>query len=650
MSRRGANLEIYRLPPVPHPTTTTSSAPRPPLECLLTLNLYGTIQCLIRQRSPGHTTDRLLVLTESFHYTLLAWDPATASASTISCGDLSESFGLFADNGALAAVDPTGRFVALHLYANVVKLMTLPTAPNEAPTLLSYRIEQPNVLDMCFLHVRDGCAPVLALLYENVQEHRFLTTYTIVPRSGLGVEAGGAGAGAGAFDPLGMFLEPQHAPRDVEAGASAVAPVPLPQGGVLVLGEATAHYITQPRREDEPGPAAGSGTGTGTGSGGNNPTSGTIDPGFPVDHYEVAHPLPPAVLRVWDQITDGSDDTVRYLIGSDHGGLCFLTIATWTDGSPTLAVRNLGPVPPPCSLAYLGDGRCFVGSMATDAALVMIHDHPVPRPASRPGPDNEPNYIETLTTQTHLGPIQDFVVVDPDRVGQEQMVACAGLGSFGSLKIIRSGMSVREHAGAEMEGVRGLWSLPGVSRSESGGVGTGDGVGVGHHPSPPPQPQTRLLVSFVEQTRALATGASGPAASKASVIGAIGEQSLPPTIASRPTLAAGGVLNGTRALIVQRDGLSLMTADGVLVARWSPGEGQPARGRGGGGLDDVPGRRRAARLDFIVGSDRGAELRPAAHRRARARRRHDAYGRRGASDARRGRLPPVVSLGRSRWG
>lgn len=54
---------------------------------------------------------------------------------------------------------------------------------------------------------------------------------------------------------------------------------------------------------------------------------------------------------------------------------------------------------------------------------------------------------------TNLAPIVDFSVVDLDNVGQGQLVACCNTGASGSLRLVRAGISIVEHAGIELEGV-----------------------------------------------------------------------------------------------------------------------------------------------------------------------------------------------------
>jgi DNA damage-binding protein 1 len=78
------------------------------------------------------------------------------------------------------------------------------------------------------------------------------------------------------------------------------------------------------------------------------------------------------------------------------------------------------------------------------------------QPVEGPTPDN---YVEVLDTMTNLGPIVDFCVVDLDRQGQGQVVACSGGGADGSLRIIRNGIGFLEQASVELPGMKGIWSL-----------------------------------------------------------------------------------------------------------------------------------------------------------------------------------------------
>lgn len=79
---------------------------------------------------------------------------------------------------------------------------------------------------------------------------------------------------------------------------------------------------------------------------------------------------------------------------------------------------------------------------------------------TQPLPDVSPEtYVEVLDSMTNLGPIVDFCVVDLDRQGQGQVVACSGAGIDGSLRIIRNGVGFLEQASVELPGMKGIWNL-----------------------------------------------------------------------------------------------------------------------------------------------------------------------------------------------
>lgn len=57
---------------------------------------------------------------------------------------------------------------------------------------------------------------------------------------------------------------------------------------------------------------------------------------------------------------------------------------------------------------------------------------------------------------TNLGPILDFAVVDLDNIGQGQLIACCNTGRFGSLRLVRNGIGITEHASITLEGACSL--------------------------------------------------------------------------------------------------------------------------------------------------------------------------------------------------
>lgn len=86
----------------------------------------------------------------------------------------------------------------------------------------------------------------------------------------------------------------------------------------------------------------------------------------------------------------------------------------------------------------------FVGSHYTDSQLLNIQNQAV-------------TVIDSIT---NLAPIIDFCLVDFEKRGQSQVVACCGAHKDGSLRIIRNGIGIEEIGElGDMNGITGLFAL-----------------------------------------------------------------------------------------------------------------------------------------------------------------------------------------------
>ncbi|KAH7969526.1 hypothetical protein HPB52_019302 [Rhipicephalus sanguineus] len=106
------------------------------------------------------------------------------------------------------------------------------------------------------------------------------------------------------------------------------------------------------------------------------------------------------------------------------------------------------------------------------------------------------SFVEIMEVFTNLGPIVDMCVVDLERQGQGQLVTCSGAFKEGSLRIIRNGIGIHEHASIDLPGIKGMWPLrvgPGVAPHGGDGRDPGDSA----------ERDNTLVLSFVRQTRVL---------------------------------------------------------------------------------------------------------------------------------------------------
>lgn len=116
-----------------------------------------------------------------------------------------------------------------------------------------------------------------------------------------------------------------------------------------------------------------------------------------------------------------------------------------------LRMEKLGETSIPSSLCYLDSGIVFVGSSMGDSSLIKLHADKI---------EGSNSFVEQIDTMPNLGPIVDFSVIDLDRQGQGQIVACSGGGMNGSLRVIRNGIGFNQQASIELSGVKGVWNIP----------------------------------------------------------------------------------------------------------------------------------------------------------------------------------------------
>ncbi|XP_060580249.1 DNA damage-binding protein 1-like [Ruditapes philippinarum] len=144
----------------------------------------------------------------------------------------------------------------------------------------------------------------------------------------------------------------------------------------------------------------------------------------------------------------------RYLLGDMNGRLFMLLLEKEEkmDGSSTikdLKVELLGETSIAECITYLDNGVVYIGSRLGDSQLIKLNITP----------DEQGSYVQVMETFTNLGPIVDMCVVDLERQGQGQLVTCSGAYKEGSLRIIRNGIGIHEHASIDLVGIKGIWSL-----------------------------------------------------------------------------------------------------------------------------------------------------------------------------------------------
>ncbi|KAG8438196.1 hypothetical protein GDO86_008764 [Hymenochirus boettgeri] len=227
--------------------------------------------------------------------------------------------------------------------------------------------------------------------------------------------------------------------ENVEAEASMVIAVPEPFGGAIIIGQESITYHNGDK------------------------------------YLAIAPPIIKQSTIVCHNRVDVNGS--RYLLGDMEGRLFMLLLEKeeQMDGSVNLKdlrVELLGETSIAECLTYLDNGVVFVGSRLGDSQLVKL----------TADSNEQGSYVVAMETFTNLGPIVDMCVVDLERQGQGQLVTCSGAFKEGSLRIIRNGIGIHEHASIDLPGIKGLWPLRVAANRET---------------------DDTLVLSFVGQTRVL---------------------------------------------------------------------------------------------------------------------------------------------------
>ncbi|XP_036440746.1 DNA damage-binding protein 1 [Colossoma macropomum] len=275
-------------------------------------------------------------------------------------------------------------------------------------------------LQVIDVHFLYGCqAPTVCFIYQDPQG-RHVKTYEVSLKEK-------------------EFNKGPWKQENVEAEASMVIPVPEPFGGAIIIGQESITYHNGDK------------------------------------YLAIAPPTIKQSTIVCHNRVDPNGS--RYLLGDMDGRLFMLLLEKeeLIDGSMVLKdlrVELLGETSIAECLTYLDNGVVFVGSRLGDSQLVKLNVDS----------NDQGSYVAVMETFTNLGPIVDMCVVDLERQGQGQLVTCSGAFKEGSLRIIRNGIGIHEHASIDLPGIKGLWPL----RSEAGR-----------------ETDDMLVLSFVGQTRVL---------------------------------------------------------------------------------------------------------------------------------------------------
>lgn len=359
------------------------------------INIYGKITCMKLFRPPGEKKDFLFFLTYKYNAAILECIQDGESLEIIT-----KAHGNVADT--IARPSETGSIGIIDPESRVIGLRLYDGLFKIIPLERENRELKAFNIRMEELNVQDieflhGCqAPTIALIHQDVQG-RHVKTYEISLRDK-------------------EFVKGPWKQDNVESEASIIIAVPEPFGGALIIGQESITYHNG-------------------------------------DKYIA---IAPHIIKQSTVVCYGKIDSngSRYLLGNMSGRLFMVLIEKEEKMDGTVTVRDikleyLGEITIPECLTYLDNGVVYVGSRLGDSQLIKLN---VER-------GDHGTYVEVMETFTNLGPIVDMCVVDLERQGQGQLVTCSGAYKEGSLRIIRNGIGIHEHASIDLPGIKGIWPL-----------------------------------------------------------------------------------------------------------------------------------------------------------------------------------------------
>ncbi|XP_019874533.2 DNA damage-binding protein 1 [Aethina tumida] len=282
---------------------------------------------------------------------------------------------------------------------------------------------------------------------------------------------------------------------NVETEASIIIPVPSPLGGAIIIGQESILYH-------------------------DGITSVVVAP--PV--------IKQSTIVCYAKVDPGG---LRYLLGDMAGHLFMLFLETETKGETNEVVKDikvemLGEIVTPECITYLDNGVLFIGSRLGDSQLIKLNTKA----------DEYGSYVTVMESFTNLAPIIDMCVVDLERQGQGQLVTCSGAFKEGSLRIIRNGIGIQEHASIDLPSIKGMWAIQVAS------AGTLDNT---------------LVLAFVEQTRVLSLNGEE-----------VEETDIPGFAADLQTFYCGNVVHDQIIQITSVSARLVSAQNKTLLAEWKP--------------------------------------------------------------------------------
>jgi DNA damage-binding protein 1 len=394
---------------------------------------------LERLQPKDSDTDLLFIGTDSQQYFTLKWNPEDRYPETVfeRITDDAEPYMRQSQSQNRSAVDPTGRYICLHLWEGIMNVLRLRTRGRDRmrlEALAQVRLTELFMKASTFLYSRTG-QPIIAFLYKTQEswEEARLALYQLTNDKGDQAKS---------FDPqrdrlLDLQIQDPY--------SNLIIPVRVPEekryhvrktegarphlGGLLVIGETLLTYVDS------------------------------------LNYATVLSPMSEPKLYVsWTEY----DDT-RFLLADDYGRMDLLTIQAETEHTGGIVVTSVTVSPLKLNEPLTHISRATQMVLLEQEYLFLASHHGNSQLLHL---DIESQSLTLLSSEPNNAPILDFAIMDigqregPENVasafasGQTRLVAGCGAYRDGTLRSIRSGIVLTDQGTLlDITGVRGLFTL-----------------------------------------------------------------------------------------------------------------------------------------------------------------------------------------------
>ncbi|CAF0840644.1 unnamed protein product [Didymodactylos carnosus] len=386
--------------------------------------IYGRITIMKCFRQPHSNKDVLFIYTEKHHGMILDCKKTDNDQYDIltKCHGYLKDAGRQSTRATLCAIDGKHGIIVLRIVEGVLKLIYLKDSTKESSRTLeahNVKVEEQNIIDLQFLPGHQK--PIFVLIHsrspesENQQNSEsYLKTYQVEIKE--------------------KDITKTQWKQEITISEPAIL-IPVGVDSCIVIGR---NSIVLYKENDRP-----------------------LELESALLHDEITGIIGYCPI---------DENGCRYLLTDWCGKLYLLVLERdKRNGSTMVADMKLdllGETSIAENITYLDNGVAFIGSRFGDSQLIRL----LPEPRNG-------IHLEILESYTNLGPIVDMCVVDLERQGR-QLVTCSGYAKDSSLRVIRTGIGIHEHASIDLRNIKGIWSLKIASRWDN-----------------------YLIVSFFEQTR-----------------------------------------------------------------------------------------------------------------------------------------------------